>query len=570
MCVLDGSQGYVSQDAQTTSYPLGLFLGMAVLVLVIACANIANLQLTRAVARQKEIAVRQALGAGRRRVLRQLLVENLLLAAIGGTLGVLLAVGLDRVICAMLPRVIGGDTPRELLIQLIPGLPLRTLLFAGAISLATGIGFGLAPALGMVRRDVVPVLKTLSGCPQSATHGWNLHGMLVVGQISVAVLVTVGSGLCLRNLIALRTMDTGYDASNIVVVGDVWDGPPMFRPEVRRLMEGLQERVDALPSVVSTSLSSNAPLNEGGWVTGVEYVGGAGERSNKKTSWNLGIVSPGHFQTLGQTVLAGRAFTAHDGPDAAKVMVVNEAMARRYWPNGDPIGKHVQFAKWPELREIVGVVKTVKVRSLIEGTRPVAYLPLAQVSDCAPYLLIRVGGNPDSLVKPIRKIAADLDPAITCNIGTVADKVSELLLPQRMMTAILNSFALVGLLLAATGIYAVMAYSVRRRTREIGIRIALGARSGNVVAPMLFRGAVLLGLGLALGIAGSLVGGWILIHKMDRVREWDCYFLQGVSTWDPLTFMAAAFVVAVVALLACYVPARRAAKVDPMVALRYE
>jgi predicted permease len=570
MCVFDGSQGYVSQDARTTSYPLGLFLGMAALVLVIACANIANLQLTRAVTRQKEIAVRQALGAGRRRVLRQLLIENLLLAAIGGVLGVLLAVGLDRVICAMLPRVIGGDTPPELLIHLVPGLPLRTLLFAGAISLATGVGFGLAPAMGLIRRDVVPVLKSLSEYSQQPARRWNLHSILVVGQISVAVLVTVGSGLCLRNLIGLRTMDTGYDASNIVVVDDVWDGPPVFRPEVRRLMVGLQERVDALPSVVSTSLSSNAPLNEGGWKTTVAYIEDAGDRSDKQSSWHLGIVSPGHFQTLGQTVLAGRGFTVHDGPNAAKVMVVNEAMAKQYWPNQDPVGKHVQFVKWQELREIVGVVKTVKFRSLIEGTRPVAYLPLAQVSDCAPYLLIRVGGNPGSLVEPIRKIAAELDPTIICSVGTVADQVSQLLLPQRMLTVILNSFALVGLLLAAAGIYAVMAYSVRRRIREIGIRIALGAREKDVVTPVLFRGAVLLSFGLTLGIGGSLVGGWILIHKMDRVREWDHYFLQGVSTWDPLTYVAAALVVAVVALIACYIPARRAAKVDPMVALRCE
>lgn len=569
--VLEGSQGLVPREAQVTSYPLAAFMGIGGLVLAIACANVATLQLARAVNRQKEVAVRQALGAGRRRVVRQLLVENLLLASAAGAFGVLLAVGLDRVVCALLPRLTAPNMPPELQIHLVPGLHLRTLLFAAAIALLTGIASGLTPALGIMRRDVASALKESAGSVRLPTRGWNPHNALVVAQISLAVVVTVCSGLCLRNLIGLRRIDPGYDTAHLIVVHRDREGPPVFRPDDRSFMEGLRERVDGLPQVVSTSLSSNGPLNEGGWARGVDWIESPETPpSGEQGSWSLGIVSPEHFRTLGQTLLTGRGFTVHDGPDAPKVMIVNEVMAKQYWPNQDPRGKHVLFHGEQQAREIVGVVKTVKFRSLIEGTRAVAYVPFAQEPRCTPYLLIHTAGNPRPLFEAIRQVAADLGVPTGCSVRTVADQVSELLLPQRILTGVLNSFALVGLLLSAMGLYAVMAYAVRQRTREIGIRMALGAREYDVVTAVLSRGMWLVILGLALGTGLSLASSRLVVSLLPQIRAWDHYSLQGICLWDPVTYAGTMLALVAVALTACYLPARRAARIDPLVALRHE
>jgi len=298
-------------------------------------------------------------------------------------------------------------------------------------------------------------------------------------------------------------------------------------------------------------------------------------RRGRKIDQDLGIVSPGYFQTLGQGLLAGRDFSAQDGPDCARVTIVNEAMARRYWPNENPIGKRITFAagrdKPDEVREIVGVVQAVKVRSILEEPKPIAYLPLAQhPSAIPPVVLIRATADPRSLIPAIRTEVTALGPPLPFEIRTVAQQVSQLLVPQQLLTAILNSFALVGLVLSATGLYAVMAYAVRQRTREIGIRMALGAHSRHILASVLLRGAVLLIVGLSLGLGLSLAGTRLLTYLLPVIRQWDRFFLRNVYTWDPLTYAAATLAIAAVTLAACYLPARRAARIDPMVALRYE
>jgi len=569
--VVDGRRGYVPRDVRVTSYPLALFLGIAALVLVIACANIANLQLSRAATRQKEIAIRQALGAGRRRIMRQLLVESLLLALAAGACGIVLAVGLDRVICTLLPQLVCPDMPPAMQIHITPGLHPRVLLFAMAISLGTGMAFGLTPALQLVRRNVIPALKESTGYTDLSTRRRNPHNVLVVGQIAVAFIVTVCSGLCLRNLTGLKGIDPGFDPARIVAVSlspEVW--PNHNRPELRRFFEDLQQRVDLLPGVRSSGLALNAPLTEGGGMTQMTGIEGYDLPSGKTRTLHFGMVGPGCFQTLGQTLLAGRDFTDHDGP----VIIVDEAFAHHYWPNQDPIGKHITLnakrGQAAPVREVVGVVRAVKLRSILEESRPWAYIPLAQRPEFTPALLVRTDNNPKTLVPMIQKEAAAIQPAPNCDIRTVAERVLGLLLPQRILTGILNSFALVGLLLSATGIYAVMAYAVRQRTREIGIRIALGAQDRHVLAPVLLRGALLLTVGLGLGLALSLAGTRLLASRLPQIREWDKFFLHGIYTWDPQTYAGATLVIIVVVLLACYVPARRAAKVDPMVALRYE
>jgi predicted permease len=565
MLVSDGSQGFVSDEARVASYPLGLFQAGAALVLLIACANIANLQLARSATRHKEIAVRRALGAGRRHILRQLLVESMLLALAAGGLGILLAMGLDRVICAALPRIVSADTDPALQVHISPGLSGRMLLFAVAISLATGIAFGLTPALQMVRRNVVPALKESAGYADLPARRWNPHNPLVVAQIAVAVVVMVCSGLCLRNLIGLRSIDPGFDPANVLTAG--FEGWTFDRPELGRFMDDLYERVNGLPGVMSASLSLCVPLSESGSMTQATHIEGFEIPPGRELTQHLGIVSPGYFQTLGQTLLAGRDFNIQDGADCPKVMVVNEAMARRYWPNQNPIGKRV---KPDEVWDVVGVVKAVKVRSILEESRPIAYLPIPQrPSIIPPVLLIRGAGNPQSLLPAIRREMAALEPPLPLEIRTVAQRVSQLLLPQQILTGILNSFALVGLLLSAMGLYAVMAYAVRQRTREIGIRMALGAQRRHILASVLLRGALLLTIGLTLGLGLSLAGARLLAGLLPLIRQWDKFFLQGIYTWDPLTYAAATLVIAAVTL-AAWIPARRAARIDPMVALRYE
>jgi hypothetical protein len=309
-------------------------------------------------------------------------------------------------------------------------------------------------------------------------------------------------------------------------------------------------------------------------MTQMAHIDGFDIPPGNKPNLYHGIVSPGYFQTLGQNLLAGRDFSIHDGPDAQSVMIVDEIFAQRYWPNQNPIGKHVTLTsamgqKTP-VRTIIGVVTVVKLRSIMEKSRPWAYFPLAQHPRFCPVILVRTDDNPKALIPMVRSVAAMIQPAPSCDVHTVADSIWQLLLPERILIAILNSFAIVGLILSATGIYAVMAYAVQQRTREIGIRIALGARGRDILLLILLKGALLMILGLGFGLGLSMVGVRLLTVWLPQIRQWDNYFLQGVYIWDPLTYVATAFGIGVVILVACYVPARRAARIDPMEALRYE
>ncbi|MEN6426928.1 MAG: ABC transporter permease [Phycisphaerales bacterium] len=569
--VLEGSQGYVPKDAQVAAYPLTLFQGAAALVFAIACANIANLQLARMATRHKEIAVRQALGAGRWRVLRQLLVESLLLALAGGVCGLLLAVCLNRWICVALARIAAAAMPPDIQIHLTNGLHSRMLLFAAGISLLSGMAFGLTPAFAMLRRDVIPALKESGGCANLPARRGNLHNLLVVAQIAVALVVMVLGGLCLRSVVGLQRTDVGFDTRKILVVRLDLEGHLLDRPDLCRFMGDLQERVRRLPGVASAALATCPPVNDASGGGNVVDIEGTERPLGREVNWRMNTVGPEYFLTLGQALLAGRDFTVLDGPDTPCVVVINEVLAKRYWPNQSPIGKRISFltrSGEPDVREVIGVVKCVKLRSILEEPVPVAYLALDQRSrggwKQTPILLIRTEGNPHSLVPAIRKEASVIGSPAALDIRTVSQRIAGLLVTQRILSGILTLFGAVGLLLSATGIYAVMAYAVRQRTREIGIRIALGARGRDVVKSVLLKGALLMFLGLGLG------GGKVLVSLLPRIREWDQYFLQGIHAWDPLTYVAAALVVFVMALGACYVPARRAARVDPMVALRCE
>jgi putative ABC transport system permease protein len=479
------------------------------------------------------------------------------------------------VICNVLTRIASVHGDPALQIHIHPGLHPRMLLFATAISLATGIAFGLSPAIQVVRRNIVPVLKESRGCAEVSAQRWNLRNVLVVAQIAIVVVVMVGCGLCLRSLIWLRSVDLGFHAEHILVTSlssSVW--PVHDRPDLRRFFLDLQERTSRLPSIVSTSLAGTAPVGEASGRTIVTGMEGVGTLPSEGLSVLTAMVGVGYFETIGQSLLAGRSFSIHDGPDAPKAVIVNEVLSHRYWPNEDPIGKRVTFGRASDgatdIREIIGVVSAVKLRSIVEESIPVCYFSLAQYPKYTPLLLMRTTADPQDLVPLIRKEAAALGPEIPCDVSTVTERISGLLLPQQLLTCILNSFALVGLLLSATGIYAVMAYAVRQRTREIGIRMALGARGCDVLAFVLVRGARLVVPGLCLGLGLSLIGTQLLTSLLPQIREWDKYFLYGVCTWDPLTYVGATLTITLVALLACYVPAAHAARIDPVAAVRCE
>ncbi|UCG58012.1 MAG: ABC transporter permease [Phycisphaerales bacterium] len=565
--VSDGSRGPMHSRTREASVPLLLFMVIVSLVLLIACANVANMQLARAVTRRKEIAIRQALGASRARIIRQLLAENMVLALFSGGCGVLLAVWLDRLLCIVMATI----NP----ISVTPGLNMRMFLFALAVSLITPIASGLAPALQTTKPDIIPTLKETArfiGRPRR----WNAQSLVVVVQMALAITVLVCGGVCLHSLIRVRWVDPGFDPTRILVASVGSQRQHQGRIYPRHFFEDLQERVAELPGIESTSLAGDVPLGDGGVsMTGVRRMENREIKAGEEIILHWALVGPGYFRTLGLPLLMGCDISIRDVPEASRVMVVNEILAQRYWPGQDPIGKRVTFcAPEPgaeEVREVIGVVKAAKHYSIREEPTPIMYWPLVEASEVRPVLLIRATGDPRPLVPSIRNAATSLGmPASACDVRTIVERQWELFYPQRVLTGILNTFGLVVLVLSATGIYAVMAYAVRQRTRELGIRIAVGAQRRDVLTLVLLEGAALTTIGLGLGIGMSLIAMRFVESNLPAMRMWDRNFLYGVSLWDPLPYVCAALVLALVTFMACYIPARRATRIDPMTALRYE
>jgi predicted permease len=535
---------------------------VAIFILIIMSANIANMQLSRAVARQKEIAIRQALGAGRWRVIRQLLIESLLLALAGGICGIVLTVWLDRVVCVLMSRI--GS------ISVFPGLNLRILLFALGVSLVTGLLFGLTPALQIVRRNVILAIKESNVVTDISLRRWNLHRLLVVFQVAIAVAVLICAGLFVRCVVVLNRIDPGYNTSKLLSIS--LEGWNFNRPDLRRFFEDLNERIRGLPGTEVSCLANLVPLGEAGAMRGVTHINGVEIPENERSSWWYGVVSPEYFKTLNMPLITGRIFSDQDNLNTQKVMVINDIMARKYWPNQNPLGQFVTFwsSKDDLIIKVIGVVKSSKMRSLIEGERPIAYWPLTQDTRVTPALLIRTSGNPQPFIPIIRKEVAMLGLNEACLIRTVADRVAEFLYPQHATTTILNVFGLAGFVLCIMGIYGVMVYTVKQRTREIGIRMALGAEAHRVVISILGKGVWLTVIGLGLGLGISFIAIRIFESQLIGLREWNKFILYGVNLWDPAILILIPFIILPAAGIACYIPARRAAKIDPMEALRYE
>lgn len=558
-----GHHGWMSWETMDLPVPLSLFLTVALFILLIAVVNIANIQLSRGATRQKEMAIRQALGAGRWQVIRQLLIESLLLALAGSVFALVLAVGLDRILCVLLGRI-GSST-------LIPGLNLRVLFFGLTIALCAGFIFGLAPAFQILRQNITPALKESSNWVVLPTGSWNPHYLLAMLQMAMAVMVLTCAGLFVRSIFFLSRIDPGYDTTKLVSV--TFDGFWRLnnRPDLRQFYYKLHERVKDLPGVEASCLANLVPLSEAGAMRGVTHIDGVEIPENERRSWWYGAVSPDYFKVLNMPLINGRLLTNRDNLAAPRVMVINDIMAQTYWPNDDPLGKVITYAgKNPIQVIIVGVVKATKMRSIVEGKRPIAYWPLSQTPQFTPSLLLRTTGDPRPYIQLVRQEVVDLGPGEVCHIRTVADRVSTLLAPQRTISHILNVFALAALLLCMIGIYSVMAYGVKQHTREIGIRMALGAEKRHVIKAVVLKGGLISATGIGLGLGLSLVMIRLLEIFLPGLQRWNKFMLHSVNIWSPGSFIVISLLVMAIALVACYIPARRAAKIDPMEALRCE
>jgi putative ABC transport system permease protein len=536
-----------------TRTALLILLGAVGFVLLIACANVANLMMTRATARQKEIALRTALGASRGRIARQLLTESAALALVGGGFGLLLGgLGIE-----LLVRLGPENLPR---MQSI-GLDAYVLGFTVLLSLLTGLLFGLAPVLQIRKASFNAALK--EGGRGSTDGGRRSLGRrsLVVSEVALALMLLIGGGLLVRSFLRLVSIDPGFNPHNVLTMTISTAGSEhKTGPQRVAFFDRLIERVDSLPGVQSSSAINHLPLAGDLWTLGFTIEGRPALLPGEGQGAVYRIVRPEYFQTMGATLLSGRDFTARDNEKSPGVVIINESMARHYWANQNPLGKRITVAD-DGLREIVGIVKDTRQGEWSAQASPEAYLPHLQVpSPRGLTLVVRSASDPLSLVGAVQNAVWAIDKNLPVSeIRTMDDVVSEAVGPQRFNTILLGLFSAVALILAVVGIYGVLSDSVTARTHEIGVRMALGAQALDVLKMIVRQGMVLVAIGIGIGLAGA----YLLTQLMSTL-------LYEVSTTDRLTFVTTALALATVALGACLVPARRATKVDPLVALRYE
>jgi len=542
--------------------PLIVLLGAVAFVLLIACANVANLQLSRAVTRVREISIRAAMGASRWRVMRQLLTEGLLLSCIGGVTGLLLAVWGVAAFRRLIPE---GLIPREDQIGLSPSV----FIFAAAVSVIAGIAFGLAPAFHSTRLDLTHALKQSTGTGSTGlVHGW-LRGALVVSQVALALVLLIGAALLIRTFANLRSVDPGFDSSRMLTFEFAPRGPQYeTTAQVAEFNQRTIERISALPGVEAVATTNTLPLRR--WLNlPLEFEG----KPDEVISAEWRMISTGYFDAMKMRITEGRNISVDDRNTSAGVAVINESFARRYFPEATPLGKRVivgrtmgkDLARDIPL-EIIGVVSDSKQTSLKDAALPTIYVPTTQVPDKLManfrsfYFVIRTNGDPQSFAGAVRREMLSLDSQQPIrNIRTMDEVVTTSISAQRFQMSLLALFGAIGLALSAVGIYGVMAYSVSQRTREIGIRMALGAQMKDVLRMVIGQGMKLTLLGVAIGLVGSFA-----VTRLLKT------LLFGVQPNDLTTFAIVSVVLVVVALLASYIPARRATKVDPLVALRYE
>ncbi|MFL6333878.1 MAG: ABC transporter permease [Pyrinomonadaceae bacterium] len=546
----------VSELRETYENPLWLLLGVAGAVLLIACANLANLLLARAATREREIATRLALGASRWRLVRQLLTESMLLAALGAGLGALLAQYLSEVLISLL------STERNPLFVSLQ-TDWRVLAFSAGAALLTCALFGLAPALRATRVGPGVAMKAAGRGLTASRERFGLRRALVVSQVALSLVLVAGALLFSRSLSKLATQDAGLRREGVLVTAV---GMSRLKLPVERRLDfkrELLERIRAVPGVESAADANILPLTGSGWNNEV-WLDGADP--GRKQSTYFSRVSADYFKTLNITLLAGRDFNAGDAPNAPKVAVVNESFARRLADGGSPVGKRFHVERTPSepetVYEIVGLVRDAKYQDLRDEFVPVAFTASSQAarpSAGALFLIRSTAVSPAALAPSIKSAIGEVSPDIDIDFRVFKDEVDSSMLRERLMATLSGAFGLLALVLACVGLYGVMSYGVAGRTNEIGIRMALGARGRDVLWLILREAALLVGVGVGVGLPAALLAA--------RLAEG---LLYGVTPADPVSVSLAVLLLCAVAALACYLPARRATKVDPMVALRYE
>ena len=537
---------------------LFVLLGAVGFVLLIACANVANLLLARSAVRQKEIAIRTALGASRWRIIRQLLTESVVLGIFGGAIGLLLALWWTDALKSLVP----GNIPRMSEAR----MDLRVLSFTILVSLLTGIVFGLIPALQASKPELQEALKEGDRGSTGGRH--RVRSALVVSEIAIALVLLIGAGLMVKSLWRLQNVSTGFQTRNLLTMQLSYTVRPNETDRARVFFNELEEKVKATPGVESVALSNGLPFL-GAPEDSLQVKGRPKPKPNEEMMSVEYIVTPDYFRTLGIELKRGRLITEQDRVGTPLVAVIDESFAQKYFPNEDPIGQHLNAGSGVNDVEIIGIVGHVKHYGL-DGEVPVDpqyYLALRQIPDelVAPVLRtvtmsVRASGDPAQLVGAIRQqvLSTDKDQPVF-NARTMEQVIAESIASRRFAMLLLSIFACVALLLASVGIYGVMSYSVTQRTHEIGIRMALGASAGDVLKMVVGQGMLL----VIIGVACGLIGAFLVTRVMASL-------LFNVSTTDPITFAGISLLLALVALLACYIPARRATRVDPMTALRYE
>jgi predicted permease len=534
-----------------------LLMGIVALVLLIACANVANLLLARASVRRREIAIRVALGASRWRLVRQLLTESVLLSLTGGGLGLLLAQWANTLVPLASPQLDFAtiDFSYDL------ALDKRILGFTLVVSLLTGVVFGLLPALQASRPDIVTTLKGEALSVASGMRRWTLRNVLVVAQIALSLVLLISAGLFVRSMQHAQELNPGFESRRIMLASVDVGLHGYDEAKGRRFFKQIVERVEALPGVEAASIAGPLPLDayENG---GNLIVEGAMPRyENERIEVGYSIVGHDYFRAMNTPIVAGRMFSEHDNQNSPRVVIVNETVARRFWPNGSPVGKRLQLGNSSgPYYEVVGVAQDGKYLFLGEPPTEYLFLPHAQNYEGKMTLIARTSGEPGNLGEVMRQEVANIDNELPVyGVKTMPVFLDRLLSGPKSIAGLASIFGVIALLVASVGLYGVMSYSVAQRAREVGIRMALGARTGDVLGLVLREGLVLIGAGLGIGLLAAVAATRLLSS-----------FLYGVSGTDAATFVAVPLVLTAVSLVASYLPARRATKVDPMVALRYE
>ncbi len=560
--------GFHDELVSTFRPGLLLLLACVAFVLLIACANVANLMLARAAVREREIALRVSLGAARRRIFRQLLTESALLSLIGAALGIVFAYGGIRILRDAIISGQGARIPHPEWIA-IDG---SVLAFTILVSLAAGILFGLAPAIQISRSALFESLKEGTRGSTTGRHNQLARSVLVVSEVAFSLILLVGAGLLVRSFALMLAEPLGFNPADLLTMQIILpEGHYAEGPRVLNFYQTVIERVSAIPGVTSASAANFLPLTRWTNYCDFDIAGRANPPSGEHFTGQYRVADWRYLSTMGVAVKEGRNLTAADGPDSQGVALVNETLAHRYWPNEDPVGQQVRLifpatlSFWQPIPHqgwitIVGVVGDIRDWAWAEPKTGQLYLPETQNPSRLMSLVVRSGGDRAQLTAAVRQVVESVDPnqPIT-DVKTMDDYLAVAFSQRRLNMSLLAFFAVVAALLAAIGIYGVMSYAVTQRSHEIGIRMALGAEPGDVLRMIVTDGMKLTFLGLAIGITASLLSMKYLESQ-----------LYGVKARDPLTFIGVAVGLALIALAACYFPARRATRVDPLVALRYE